>query len=523
MKTRILTLLVLIAITVVSCQKDEKQILPQDVSFGIDQVDQTGLKADTILCPTDEQGNLLSPTVAEIEVKDLGGALIGTFYPEIFVLNNKLYTQAIKLVPGSYKVTKFVLWTKNPVDFPPPDAKIVMATPNLGAAFAEYINPLYLLDYEFTVDAFAKKEIKIEVLCFEPAKYTEFGFFWFQVDEIVIREKCFFGDLCVKNPDEYTGSNYALQPSGLQIDMPAIFKIHAYKGSVAPANELPNSPFSNNVAPSYGVGAPVCVKWPDRIRVPNEEFIFELWIYVAVGGGFDWVLFHTWTFVDDALLTAGGADGVVDFVLGNCNYTSTDLQLAPYMNLPQTASINIQHNANGTPWYWDLTINSVAPAGTYDIPSSGFMAGWCGDADEVIGTGSHTFSVYSSLVPASWPTGMPAYITAAKLNSVNWLFNNLGSYGIIISGMYIDPLDNLSVSEGHAMQNAIWRIINGNAGPTFFNEPPGLSSLAMATAALPNTTFTPLPGGWASIILVPHVNGVPDATKAQLIMTVVDP
>jgi hypothetical protein len=511
MKTRILSLIVILAIAVVSCQKDEKQILPQDVSFGIDQVDQTGLKADTILCPTDEQGNLLVPTVAEIEVKDLGDNLIGVFYPELFVLNDKLYTQAIKLLPGSYKITKFVLWTKNPIDFPPPDAKIVMATPNLGAAFAEYINPLYLLDYEFTVDAFAKKEIKIEVLCFEPAKYTEFGFFWFQIDEIVIREKCFFGDLCVKNPDEYTGSNYALQPSGLQIDMPAIFKIHAYKGSVAPANELPNSPFTNNVAPDYGVGAPVCVKWPDRIRIPNEEFIFELWIYVAVGGGFDWVHFHTWTFVDDALLAAGGADGVVDFVLGNCNYSSTDLQLAPYMNLPATAQVTI---ASGTTAYMDLNIVAANPG---DLPT-GLQSGWCGDGLTIIQLGTHTMYIYSSLYPASWPAGMP--FSAQTINKINWLFNNLGTFGFPQITGYTIPYDGpLTQEQGEILQDAIWLLVHGNDPDVAFTLENIILSGQMATAAAGQGNFSPLPGGWAAILMIKDNQ----PSQWQLILTVVDP
>jgi hypothetical protein len=193
------------------------------------------------------------------------------------------------------------------------------------------------------------------------------------------------------------------------------------------------------------------------------------------------------------------------------------------MNLPNTASISISHDANGTPWYWDMTINSVSPAGNYDIPSTGFLAGWCGDGTVTITQGTKTVSLYSTLYPASWPAGLPTYITADKLNSVNWLFNNLGNYGINITGNFIDPLDNLSVDEGKSMQNAIWRIINdGMGGVPYFAEVLGLS-VGMAAEAQLHTTFSPLPGGWAGILMIPHVGGVPDATKAQLLFTVVDP
>ncbi|MBE0662667.1 MAG: hypothetical protein IH597_09380, partial [Bacteroidales bacterium] len=76
MKTKILTLLVLLAIAVVSCQKDEKEAVPQDVTFGIEQIDPSGLKGD-FDCPVDTQGNLLIPVKAEVIV---GGV---TYFPEV--------------------------------------------------------------------------------------------------------------------------------------------------------------------------------------------------------------------------------------------------------------------------------------------------------------------------------------------------------------------------------------------------------------------------------------------------------
>jgi hypothetical protein len=107
MKTKIISLMVLLAIAVVSCQKDEadKPVVQQDVEFGVMQIDPSQLKNDwDFLC--DEE---LVATIAEIVIEG------ETYYPQVFWLNGSLYTQAIKLAPGTHTVTKFVLWTEHPV------------------------------------------------------------------------------------------------------------------------------------------------------------------------------------------------------------------------------------------------------------------------------------------------------------------------------------------------------------------------------------------------------------------------
>jgi hypothetical protein len=134
-------------------------------------------------CPTDDDGNLLIPTIAQIDIKDSEGS-ISTYEPQVFFLNGKLYTQAIKLKPGTYEVTKFFLLTHA-------GGTIIMATPEATGNFSQYVNNPVV--YGFEVNAFTKSEIEIEVLCFIAEKYAEFGFFWFEITEIVIRQFCFFG------------------------------------------------------------------------------------------------------------------------------------------------------------------------------------------------------------------------------------------------------------------------------------------------------------------------------------------
>lgn len=496
MKNARILLFILLFAALAGCRKDDsdKTVATQDVTFGIQWIGSDDLKSDPFDCPVDEQGNNLEASVIQIEITDTDIGLTSTFTPQIFVLGNKLYSQAIKLAPGNYVITKFLMLTEI-------GGTIVMAVPEQGSEMSQYVTNS--LDYGFTVSAFTKNEISIQVLCFTPARTAEFGFFWFQPNQVVVRQHCFFGDLCVKDPQDYAGSLYENQVTGLQIDMPAIFRIVVKKNGI----EVPNSPFTNaSLEAGWGVGAPLCVEYPDDLNI-NEVFTFELRILVRFGSGFQYLLFHTWTVLDAEKIENGG-DGIVDFVLGNCNFSGTDLQLAPYQNLPQTASITISYP--GDPGYWGLNVNSVFPAGNYDLPL-GSMTGWCGDQATVITPGTKNMYIYSSLYNTSWPAGMP--FNTQDIAKVNWLFNNLGSFpGFESPSGYVITSDDISIEQGLIIQHAIWGIIHGTTGIS------GMA-LDMATAASNKEDFTPLPGGWAAILCVAFNKPV----QHQLIFTMVDP
>jgi hypothetical protein len=438
---RVLQTILLIAI-LTACIKEEtvKTVTKQEVSFGVDWVDPDGLKNDAwdFDCQLDENGNLLIPTVAQIDIKNAAGN-IATYTPQVFFLNGQLYTQAIKLEPGTYEVTSFFLLTHA-------GGTIIMATPAEGGTFAKYVSNA--VAYEFQVNAFEKAQVDIEVLCFIAEKYADFGFFWFEITEIVIRQFCFFGDICANGgsefldetayggntegsgspwwyyfdvngpatqtvyagqqptdatvtysngqiiidlgsltlqdddepvrikglniipasplpldsytykgtqliwdvdpypfyvihldalvevpagaatpyaPSDFQGSDYENLTGGLQMDMPAIYKIHIFRTFNGETIEVPNSPFTN----LGNENQPLCVKYPDRIRIAGEEFSFELHILVPDGdGGFEYQHYHTFTSTDGGpLSTDPGENNVVEFVLGNCNYSPTDLLL----------------------------------------------------------------------------------------------------------------------------------------------------------------------------------------------------
>jgi hypothetical protein len=103
--------------------------------------------------------------------------------------------------------------------------RIVMATPEAGADFAQYVARPVPFDIE--VSEFAKTEEEVEVLCFIPERVEEFGFFWFVIEETIIREQCFFGDLCIKSKADYVGSYYddLFDLDAYPFDLPAIYRV----------------------------------------------------------------------------------------------------------------------------------------------------------------------------------------------------------------------------------------------------------------------------------------------------------
>jgi len=252
-------------------------------------------------------------------------------YPLTFVLDGKLYTQAIKLDAGEHVLEYFALMDDMGTPEDKTDDEIVKAIPMDESEFAQYVE--YTLPKPLTIVAFQKFELKINVLCYIPEVYEYFGFIWFEVNEITIREQCFFGDFCLPSLTEYDGSLYAL--NGLFVDEVAIFMIRAYRDDEM-LGEFYNT---YEVEEELLFKEPLCIQYADYDNAENH-FKFELWIYVKVGEDFEYILFHTWEFMDDEKIDNGG-DGVVEFVLGDCVYTETDLLLSTYVPFIATFEVTI--------------------------------------------------------------------------------------------------------------------------------------------------------------------------------------
>jgi len=501
MKTKLLFLVVLIAAVVFSCQKKDSEPAQQDVVFSATLIE-PALK-NTAEIPDCISG--LTPEFAHVVIADdLQGNGAKDYYPLVFYLDGKLYSQAIKLDPGTYYVLSFEVYDGGGDGFGGAAAdQLYMATPGTDSNFDQYVTQT--VPFDFTVTAFTKIEIDVEVLCYQKKFHDNFGFFWFNITEYIIREQCFFGDICLKHWNEYAGSNYELQPGGLQLDMVAIMEIKVYKNG----NYVET--FTNNTADqNYGVGAPVCVTYADEQGGVVDTFKFELYILVKQGNQFVFVLFKTWTFTDAQMIEAG-QDGVVDFVLGTCNFTDTDLQLPPWQNLPDQANVTIAYPGT-LPSYWDVKFNSYTPGpgNAYDLPTAPMalpMDGWCGDEFTTIVPGTFNAYIYGSIYTADWPAGIP--FTELQINRVNWLVNNLGNFNL--------DLENLPGGDADNVQKAIWNLLRYQ-GSDYSGTPKTMSDAAIAAVPGPALWY-PLPGGWAAVLIVKNNQPL----EYQVVFVIVDP
>ena len=283
------------------------------------------------------------------------------FKVQVFYTNGEFYTQSLKLLVtdddndcDTYWVTEFYIYDEA--------GKMIKAAPYQGdpTATPDPIPPSEFFQFvtqplpvKVDVCAFKKLEVYIDVLCFAPDYYQLFGFFWFEITEITIREICFFGDICIewfscpadggaKLPwwsDVTTNSNfYQLQrtPNGAEMDMPAICRLELRKDGITQPVGVWDNKLDESGAPWYGVGAPLCFRYADYDNIVGEIFYVDLYLYGPFNNcGFIWgnpdgTPNYTWQFTDDALLAPnivngineGGldtnADGIVEFAWGNC-------------------------------------------------------------------------------------------------------------------------------------------------------------------------------------------------------------
>jgi len=289
----------------------------------------------------------------------------------VFYTNGKLYTQSIKLPVAfcdqgvdpcceTYWVTEFYMYDEG--------GTMIKAAPYQGdpnavppvppSDFFQFVTQP--LPVELIICAFEKKEFYIDVLCFAPDYYELFGFFWFEITEITIREICFFGDICIDwwlepsewheigvpiwvwyDQDLWGYAYYFYQINGVQPDMPAVFSMVLYILEDDGTTWTPIGDWSNETW--YGEGAPLCFRYADY-DVGEDFFKIEMyiygpwyytgppplreetvWGYTINDGSRDWPTNqpqHTWYFTDNALEDLDSdypeGDGVIEFAWGNC-------------------------------------------------------------------------------------------------------------------------------------------------------------------------------------------------------------
>jgi hypothetical protein len=532
----------MIAAVLVSCKKNttdtpapspEQQM--QEVTFDINTILESPDRAYDVPNCIPEIDNEVNK-YAEIIIEDASGEL-QTHFAEIYYVDGLPYTKAIMLPVtdddddcDTYWLREFYVWDNNGTpgyDSERDDDILFKAAPlhfddqQMETAFWKFA--VNTVDQEFQVCAFFKTKIKIDVLCFIPDNYDLFGFFWFEITEITVREMCFFGDFCLKDISmyNYPENEYYQSGGGVFIDEAAIFEIRAqHKVGDGDWDDMVGTPF-NNVG-WLGVGEPLCVRYPDY-DAEIDYYKFDLYLWAMVGDQMGWVYLYTFEWQDafevgfPELGYDPGSDGVYEFVVGNCVSSPTDLLLPPYMNLPASGQMYLASPANpgnNTGAYWDVKFDGFGAG--YDIVTGVWYDGWCGDKYTTIGYGWHDVLFYTTLDPvAGMPT--PNTLTDRKLEQFNYLFNHYKSNGIdIYAPGLMAPEDMLDIQE------SIWMVAHAGTGQPF--TPTSTLAAAMGSEALSSLSegYKILPGGDAGVLMFKQA---PTRAQyiAQLVLVVVDP
>lgn len=476
-RSAIMIAIILMAVFTTNCKKDSsnKPVAgTYNLSFNINNVEPSLLKStnsDTIICT-----NLLADYVM-YKVDNGPLTKIGVFY-----VNNIPFTNSVKLIEGPHILQEFLVYSDNNTPNDATDDILLMATPHSSSVFAGYVTTP--LDKSFTVNVDNKLPLKLDVICFQPQYFTKFGFVYYQLNELTIRQLWFFGDFCIKGKEDYNGSQYTSQTNwgtGIGfIDAPAIAKVEVWRNGTL-QNTFQNSAQGEKFSVTYG-----------DYKQTTDAFEIKLFILVRQGTTFGYKFFKSWTFNDISNIPQG-TDGVVDFVLGNCYdpITPPDLILAPYMNLPATATYKItgwnpSTIINGYQGYVDATLSNI-PSG-YEL-SNGLYASNCADHSTTIylNTG-YNMDVYSSL----YPSQLPLFAQSTKWEKINWLYNHLDYFpGYLWSDI----------------QGAIWLYDNPVWNGQATTGMPALSPM-MTTMKnqmdLYGAGYKVPPGGWATIIFIPQ-------------------
>jgi hypothetical protein len=483
-KLSLLSVLLVMVMAFAGCSKskNDNSTSPQSqgVSFSIAPGNTGGVKSTSV--STDCFSKTASYAKITIDNKQTVRA--------IFYINGVPYTNTMQMTVGNHTLQEFTIWSDNQTPNDSTDDYILSAVPHTGSTYAPYVsNPL---DITFTVQAFEKVQVPVEAVCYQPSVYSNFGFTFFQIEQVTVREQPFFGDLCIKSIADYSisGSPYLGQIHGIQLDLPAIFKIDVYR------NHTFMNTFNNEAW--KGEGQPLLVLYADRQGIV-DSFEFKLSVMVRKGPGFSYVYFKSW-FITDAAVIPQNSDGVCDFSLGYCN-PNADYVLPPWINLPSSCTYTITGNyAPGSMGgYVDGTLSNV-PTG-YEIVN-GTYASWCCDHQTNINVGtSYNMDVYSSL----YPTLLPAFAQTRPWDKYNWLLNHLDWYpGYLWSDL----------------QGALWLL---EIPPWDGNALGGVPNKTQTMTQMYNdaTTYGPgykVPtGGWAAIIFVP--TGTPPNAPTPTIQT----
>lgn len=521
-----------LGIILYSCNKDDasviisEQLEKQEVVFDINNFLPQDLSSKGLFSAKDNAEN--DPLIPEcldlepsyVEVTIVGDDQIPIMYTlNLVTLNNKTETEVVKLTPGIYTITDFVVKAE--------DGTLLWASPKEGSYY-ELLWDLTGVDLTFEVPVFDKLKVEIDVLCYRPYNYQNFGFVWFKYAVTEIHTVCFFGDICTKFYDEWHMNNerennpYADQDYD-GYDFPAIFEVIVRNAD----EEIVNDEDLNSNATYYGIGQPLCIEYPDQVEIEGEIFTFEIWLAMPDG---TLMQIYEGEFDDTAMAEVGnpdafgGTDGVFDFVVGNCSYDGNDanLELLPWMPIPETAVMDVQMKVPGSilpaayPIQAYFRDGTVMPNEIDDVIEEGkWYNTLCGEEFIPIGVpGTYNVEFYSSLDRNLPDTNFPSFYMGYPWGSLNWL---------------AQVCEDVAAEESYYyVQQAVWFLIDPMTVDGDNN--------ALAQEAALHSDFIPTVGDYACVLIepistfeedVPNKNSTASKTNApfgvQLLLMRVDP
>ena len=298
--TSLVALFLVIAFS--SCEKQPTGDALQEVSFNVNNVTNLLKKATG---PNDQ----MIPDCVDSLPSYVVATINGTEYKlnVLSGLNDGTETQVVKLMAGTYSLDAFKDYAQG--------GTMIWATPADGSYYADLWN-LQGVAFDFDVTAFTKTKIDIDVLCWEPYFYEEFGFNWFDFQQVTIKTICFFGDICTPEYELWGETQY---------DFVANYRIEILDGDMMVASE--------STYEWKRIAAPLCIEYPEYGDREDETYTVNFYVMTPDGE----VGPATMTLnADTGVLMIDGIDvstndingdedmdGIFDFVFcqgENCNY-----------------------------------------------------------------------------------------------------------------------------------------------------------------------------------------------------------
>ncbi|SDL29229.1 hypothetical protein SAMN04488034_10393 [Salinimicrobium catena] len=249
--------LVVFTLIFTSCSKDEPQIEGSEkasLSFGAivnDLLNRSGTKQAVMDLPACSDD---TPAYVHVVLMQGDTEIVGTETEpyRVDLVAGQIFTEedpALQLDPGSYSLNHFSVYN---------DAgDLLWIAPRLGSELAEFVDGA--LPLTINLGAGVKKYVEVPVLCFDDREVNQYGYLFFELDEVRAYELCFFANYCDDDGRHYT-ANYNLD----------IWLGTDNTGEILYSDLVPETGIDEN---GDFFARPVCVALPIN-DVPDEDYIY---------------------------------------------------------------------------------------------------------------------------------------------------------------------------------------------------------------------------------------------------------